>query len=491
MNEKDIREQKINFLFHREPRENVYELKSICENFDTNFNSKELDVFKKLGKTFKVYNEIKTIKNIDGIDEYIKEKKKKYLYKIVYFYLNKDNKKITKYDKNLTEENIMGLFGENFTKFLSFRIDYNYKKSEINKIIEFIPFRFFDIIEEIVKKEQIYNVKTSFPLIDEILHDIYTYLIVKKDFAAFQKMEDEKGSSAYSTLFEYRVRYTFNPKFNGSIHYFTNFSIQENAKMKVIIPKDKEIKKPKFIQKLILNKCYLIEQEQFGGKDLDFLIINMSKDPQAFGFQVSTYKDEIFNSLEKTYKTLIERLNICFNIIIKKEDAYFGYIFDYSRIDDNLYKKMIKDCELYKMKYSYFDTKTNSLYIRKNKKTNDITQITGKPLTTKIDINFTKKENIENYYPLSQLNFGKINTIIDILRNERKDCNISGLVFKSLENNIPLDDDLVSIVKTLYDQLLIFFKVDNYLVSKIIYSDSSYENNYSYFSDKYEVYKIL
>ena len=76
MNEKDIREQKINFLFHREPRENVYELKSICENFDTNFNSKELDVFKKLGKTFKVYNEIKTIKNIDGIDEYIKEKKK-------------------------------------------------------------------------------------------------------------------------------------------------------------------------------------------------------------------------------------------------------------------------------------------------------------------------------------------------------------------------------------------------------------------------------
>ena len=150
--------------------------------------------------------------------------------------------------------------------------------------------------------------------------------------------------------------------------------------MEVIIPKKTDKKEPKFIQKLDPHKSYLIEQKQFGGKDLDFLIIHMSENPEVFGFQVSTYKTDIFTSLQKTYESLIHTLKISFDINLNENTVYFGYIFDYSRLNDPLYIWMLRTCKLNNMKYSFFNTDNNTLYLDKGIKTNNIYDIVGKPI---------------------------------------------------------------------------------------------------------------
>ena len=67
------------------------------------------------------------------------------------------------------------------------------------KIIDFIPFKLFNVSEE--KGE--YIVTAGFPLINEIIDDIFRYIILKKNFHVFQSLSNNKGS-AYSSLFEYK-----------------------------------------------------------------------------------------------------------------------------------------------------------------------------------------------------------------------------------------------------------------------------------------------
>ena len=186
--------------------------------------------------------------------------------------------------------------------------------------------------------------------------------------------------------------------------------------MEVIIPKEKEKNESKIIQKLELNKSYLVEQKQFVGKSLDFLIIHMSENPEIFGFQVSTYKPHIFSSLEKTYKILLERLKLSFKIDINEDNAYFGYIFDYSRIGDQLYQSMLTNCKKNGMKYSFFDADSNTLFDDKYIKTKNIYDIVGKPKMKKnnIKINYFYDSNIESFNPINKLNGGQISTIINV-----------------------------------------------------------------------------
>lgn len=488
MNETDVRQQKLNLLFGENITEKVFELDYICDNFQTNFNKEELNVFKKLGKTFKVYNEINLIENKSEINSYLEEKKKKYLYKIISFYKNESKK--GKYNSQLSEEEIMDISNDFYVKFLLFKINYKYSKSEIMKIVDYIPFRIFNITQ----KNGRYTVISSFPLINEILDDIYRYIILKRDFNAFKLLNNNRGS-AFSTLFEYKVRYNFYPIIKGVIHYFKNFDIEECVTMEVFIPKEKSKKEAKFIQKLEKGKSYLVEQKQFGGKDLDFLIIHMSENPEIFGFQVSTYKPKpkIFTSLDKTYKILIERLNSSFELIINENNAYFGYIFDFSRINDHEYGPMLTNCNKKKIKYSFFDTETNTIYNEKYKQSNDIYDIVGKVKMEKI-INQIKSNHdidIENFNPITKLNSGQISTIINILRVEKNDNNISSLYFNYHQSNIPFDENCVCIDNNSKDNLLIFFFADKFLMSRIISANKNIEINNTYFSDNYDVYKII
>ena len=233
MNETDIRQKKINFLFEKSKQKFVYELSTLCNTFDTNFNLYQLNAFDKLGRTFKAYNEILLISNEAEINEYIKEKRKKYLYNMISFYDRSLKKE--KFNTKLTEEEIMNISEDNYIKFLSFKINYNYSEDEIRSIIENIPFKYFNIINNIDK----YVIKTSFPLINDLLNDIFRYIILNKNFDAFKQLSNNKGS-AYSSLFEYKVRYNFYPPIKGEIKYFKNFIINDAVQMKVIIPKENE-----------------------------------------------------------------------------------------------------------------------------------------------------------------------------------------------------------------------------------------------------------
>lgn len=487
MNETDVRKQKMDYLFEKNSERNIFEIDSLCQNFNTNFNQNELDAFTKLGKTFKAYNEIQLIENKNGISNYIKEKKRKYLFKLFRFY--KENKN-EKFNPSLSEETIMNNSYSVYEQLLSFQLNYKYSLSEIYEVIRNIPFKYFNVKEY---KENNYIVEPGFPLIKEIMKDIYKYLIIKKNFNVIKNLSNKKGS-AFSTLFELKIRYDFYPPIRGDVDYFKDFIIQDSVNMEVIIPKKKEKQTIDFIQTLDLEKVYLVEQNQFGGKHLDFLIIHMTKDPKVFGFQVSTYKPKIFKNLEKTYKLLIKRLLCAFHINIKEGNAYFGYIFDYSRKKEPKYKSMINNCNKYNMKYSYYDFEKSVLYDDKGEETHNIYDIVGVPKISKNDNKIDKYFQtlfLKNDNPFNKLNGGQISTIIDILKLENKDNSISSLEFVQQHKNIRIDKNYVNIVPN-YDNnnLLIFFVVNEFLVSKIINSNKEVQENTIYYSDKYDIYKI-
>ena len=486
MNEKDIRQQKLNLLFEKRKTKNVTELKNVCLNFKTNLRPNELDVFNRLGRSFKAYNEIQLLEGKTELDNYLKEKKKKYLYKLASFY--KDENKKDNYNPNFSEEDILDSFDNIYEKFLSFKINYKYSRSEIMRIIQNIPFKLFNVTEN----NKLYNVEPGFPLIAEILDDIYRYIVVKKNFNAFKYLSDNKGS-AFSSIFEYKVRYNFYPQIKGNIYYFKEFVIHENVSMDVIIPKEKDKDEPYFIKKLEPNKNYLVEQKQFGGKDLDFLIIRMSEKPEVFGFQVSTYKKKIFTTLSHTYGIMLKRLYISFQVDIKEENAYFGYIFDYSRLNSREYELMLTTCDKNKMKYSFYDTDINIIFDKNGKKIYNIYSIVGKIKIENKDIKRNKylDIDIENFNPINKLNGGQISTIIDILKKAKNDKTISSIQFVDSSQTIPFNDDYVSIIKNYKDGLIIFF-VENYsLQSRIIRNNKIIENNNLYFSDDFDVYLII
>ena len=488
MNENDIRQKKMNLLFDKSSPQNVHELNDLCENPEINFNEDELIVFNKLGKTFKAFNEILFCSNNkELLKNYIEEKKKKYLFKMISFY-NDDKEKKRKYNPNLSEENIMDISESKYKDFLSFQINHKYSRTEMEEKIVNVPFRYFNVRYT----GNGYIVEPSFPLINEILDDIFRYIILNKDFEAFKSLANNQGN-AYSSLFEYKVRYKFYPKIKGIINYFNNFDIEENISMDVFIPREKDRNDPKFIQKLEPAKAYLVEQKQFGGKDLDFLIIHNLKNPEVFGFQVSTYKEEIFTSLQNTYKALIFRLNISFDIKINENDVYFGYIFDYSRIGSPLYTSMLRNCRKNNMKYSFYNSTNDSLYLDQFKKTNNIFDIVGKP-KIKIDNKKYQKQRVLDFWkynPFYGLTGGQINTIINILKTEKKDNQISTLKYLRKESHIKKEDKYLSVVANSKENLIIFFFADNFLISKIITNEKNIENNNFYFSNNFHIYEII
>ena len=488
MNETDVRKQKMDYLFEKNNEENIFEIDYLCQNFNTNFNPDELDAFTKLGKTFKAYNEIQLKENKTEIKNYINIKKRKYLFKLFLFYKEDKNEK---FNPNLSEEMIMNNSSV-YEQLLSFQLDYKYSYSEITEVIRNIPFKYFNVKEY---KQNKYIVEPGFPLIREIMEDFYKYLIVKRNFGPIKRLANKKGS-AFATIFELKIRYDFYSPIRGSVRYFKNFVIEGSVTMEVIIPKKNEKKQTiGFIQQLELDKAYLVEQKQFGGKHLDFLIIHMTKEPKVFGFQVSIYKQKIFKNLSETYNILSKRLYSAFNVKVKEENIYFGYIFDYSRKEEQKYKSMINNCHKNNMKYSFYDFDKNVLYNDKGNETHDIYDIVGVPKLQKKDK--TIEQHFQNIFlhsfnPFNKLSGGQKATILDLLKLEKKDESISSLKFINQEKKIMMNENYVSIVPNFENNsLMIFYIVDECLESKIIDSNKNVQDNTIYFSDKFDIYEII
>ena len=75
---------------------------------------------------------------------------------------------------------------------------------------------------------------------------------------------------------------------------------------------------------------------------------------------------------------MLKRLYISFQVDIKEENAYFGYIFDYSRLNSKEYELMLTTCDKNKMKYSFYDTDINVIFDKNGKKIYNIYSIVGK-----------------------------------------------------------------------------------------------------------------
>ena len=153
---------------------------------------------------------------------------------------------------------------------------------------------------------------------------------------------------------------------------------------------------------------------------------------------------------------------------------------------------MINNCENNKMKYSFYDVDSNTLYDSNYHETHDIYKIANKPLLNIKDnsINYAKRKDIKDYNPMNELTSGQISTIIDLLKTERKDYTIFSIQYVRQNSNISHDDNYVSIINY-KDALVIFYFANNYLISKIITSNLKIENNDYNFSNSFDIFKIL
>ena len=391
MNETDIRSIKIKELFENlDDKDEVYsEIENICKINDNNLTEEQQIVLNKMGNSFKGLIEIKSSSNIN---EYLKEKKYKLSKKIISFYFSENENLNNKYFDDIKKFIEISL--EILGKLLIFSTDYTYDRNNLLEIIEFIPFRYFKIITE---DKIFYKVKFGFPFIKEIMLDLYKKIILKHSYLGLKNILKNKGSGL-GTIFELLVVNNLTPE-TGPISKFKNFLISEKYEITSIIKRDNEKKKSKLRFTLIKNKTYLIEQQQFNGKDLDLLIIDVKDNAiYIYGLQISIYKDKIFSLsyLKKSFLNMLINLNDIFAINnFTEQNLYFGYVFDFSRIND--YDKILSDCKKEGWNYCFFDTDKKIFCTKRNTEIDDINQIVTKVIVDRNKLNDELPLTFQNY----------------------------------------------------------------------------------------------
>jgi len=395
MNETDIRSKKIDSLIHQKIIPNSMEITNICSKFHTDFNEEENEVFNLLGKTMKAYNEIYQRKNkliCQTLDDYIYEKKKKIKFKMFCFYQDISIRKEIFYDKNSVSD-----FTKCIGKILSFVPKEIYSQTDIEKKINNVPLRFFNVKKK-KKNTCFYIIEYAFPLIEQILIEIYKDIILNEAYSVIKKIIGESG--ALGCVFEYAVINCIIQKehvFNNKLFGF--FKISKNLKVKKFVLNDNE-KEDKIIYKTYeLDKIsdYIIEQEVFGGKALDFIIIHFENGmPNVYGFQVSVFKQTIFTieELKKSYLSMIGLLKKYFGIDFEKRDMYFGYIFNYEDILTNKYNKLLNDCTKRNFKYCFFNPEEQKFLNQFGKEITNINDIVSKVFQDiSLDIKISDSDN--------------------------------------------------------------------------------------------------
>ena len=487
MNETDIRDLKIKFLFDELDckDEEYYEIEKICQISDNNLTQEQQIALNKMGNSFKELNEIKSSSNIN---EYLKEKHFKLSKKIICFYLSSDAKlNINKYIDSKSKI-ILDIPPEILGKILIFTTGYIYDRNNLSEIIKFIPFRFFRIT---TRNKNNFMIEFGFPFIKEVMLSLYKKIILKNNYSVLKSILNNKGSGL-GTLFELLVIHELTPTISP-ISKFKNFSISEKYVIPSIVKRDNE--KNKINLKLILlkNKTYLIEQEQFNGKDLDLLIIDVREnDINIYGLQISIYKDKIFDKLylKKSFSNMVNNINDIFGIDnFNHKNLYFGYIFDYSRNHDYLFQKMLSDFKNAGWKYFFFDPDKKIFCNKTNKEIYDINEV-----VTRVDLNdgqiFQMPLVFQNLFGAA-LNNNYLNIIKDLVKREK------GQLFNNLrykgELDGPITKDNVVNVLFLPQNIEVIFQKENRLVCKTIDKKTKEISDFVFGGisiGKYQVYEL-
>ena len=369
MNEDDVKEIKMSKLLNKDIKDSfkntkIKELKTkiYYESYNNDIYSKILN---RIGNNVKNYIEINNIlmnsteiNRNELVNSYTQSK------------INEMKNKLMEFFEIDYEGKIFNIY-----KLLSFSVNYEYNEVEIEKIYKNIPFKFFDI----VKEEDYYKILFCYECIEEIIKELLSeiYKINNNFFIHLMESEDfQEGNKGY--IFEEMVIDFLSPIKNGINTALFDLPIYNQIVIPKFIPKKNEINIPFLESKIILKKTtYIIKQRIFGGKDVDFAILdNCGEEPILFVFQVSILKKIIFTkeyiskqllTLKEYLKSFIEKFEV------DESNIYFGYIFSFIKKDKKEFRYMIKSCENNKLLYCFYDY-TKKCFFDKNIK-NKITNI--------------------------------------------------------------------------------------------------------------------
>ena len=416
MNEEDVKDIKISRLLNGEAQD--FSSKTLIKEIVAkDYNPFESDetinfVLNQIGKNIKNYNELKNIienstqeNKDDNIKSYISSKREEIKKKLLEFF-------------DINKEKIY-----NIHKLLMFSIDYEYDINEIKNIYKTIPFKYFDIIKE----QNHYKIKYCYECIQEIVKELVGELF-KKNSSIFVHLMDsddiQEGNKGY--IFEEMVVDFFSPN-KYPLYRINDLEIHNSFQIPKFIPKDNEINIPFLENKITLKKTtYLIKQKIFGGKNIDFALLdNTRAEPLLFVFQVSILKRIIFS---KEYLT--EQLGILINYIkyfidkfeINESNVFFGYIFSCIKSDTKEFQNMCKNCKKEDLSFCFYDFRRKCLLDEEQKHIlNSITDMISWPFiiepkilknVTTSDKAFFPSDNNKPYFPLTKFDKIKILSII-------------------------------------------------------------------------------
>ena len=381
LNNKDVKQMKIEQLLGitNDDQMIVFEVKKIICDKSFIIPKKE-EIYNKLGKTIKIYNELFDIYEEDELNDYYIKKKKKIKKNLIDFY-NNPNKD--------DELQLLGMIN-----LMKFSIDIQYTKEEIKNLVDFIHFKYFDIQQ----KGDFFIVSYFYPAVEEVMKDIYySFLFNNKNF--YDKLLSYRliKNGGLGPCFEQIIVCNLTPPDPGYNRLIPNLLINKKKTIPYFIPKITEVNIP-IIKKIRLenNNIYLIDQEIFGGKSLDFIIIDCKKNEQIiYSFQASTLKDEIFK--EEEIKKILKQMNAYIsknffqNLKVNEDNLYFGYIFSKINEKKNAFNSMISTCNKNQIAYSYFVHKENIFITSKKKEIKSIYDLVYNPFNQKPFLTFKIK----------------------------------------------------------------------------------------------------
>ena len=136
------------------------------------------------------------------------------------------------------------------------------------------------------------------------------------------------------------------------------------------------------------------------------------KKGKVYIYQISIHKKNIYfiSQIKNLINSMVEHLSNFYEINFKNTPFYFGYIFEFDKVESNEYNIMLKSCKNKRIKYCFYDVE-KGIFVNKDKEvTKDITEtITEikynifefsnlKRLPPQIKINDKQKETIKNIY---------------------------------------------------------------------------------------------
>ena len=474
LNNKDVKEIKIEKILNInqvENKEEKIDIEEINYIFEEKYsNNKKQKIFEKVGKTIKNYNELLDIKE-KNLKEYYQKKKDTLKYKLIEFY----NKECA--DK-------LSFYG--MSKLMKISVGIPYDEEEIKKLFQYINFKYF----EIKKIDDHYEIFYLSPIVEEALKEIY-YSFVYDNQHVYEKLLNFnliKGGGK-GCCFEQIVENILTPSHKTGNYIIPNLIIGKKETIPQFLPKNNEVNIPFMDEEINLkHKTYLIEQEIFGGKAVDFIIIEPQKTEHIiYAFQVSILKEKIFD--EEQIKNILIKMseyikNFIKNIKVRKENLYFGYIFSLINEKKPDFNSMINACKKNKIPYSFLDLKVNKFLNNEKKPVNSIYEMTFNPYGIS-PITSINKDNL----PIKRINFVKKvpsfamtkeikDKIFQILKDVHNK-NIIDIDYQLSLNKLYLNSYNFDFFYTVYEEipLIVIITPNKYIIYKLL--ENQYFNAFS------------